>query len=127
MSDSVFPSLRGADVAVEREPFYRTSVYETVSGKEQRVSWDASPRYRYRVRFNVLRDDRAAPAPWAAYSEVGTVLKFLDDHKGSFDSFLFNDPLTGSQVRVRLEEDSLTIKRIVNHLWSAEVSFVSVK
>ncbi|GAO01922.1 DUF2460 domain-containing protein [Anaeromyxobacter sp. PSR-1] len=127
MSNSVFPELPGLDVEVERETIYRSSVFETAGGKEQRAAYWSTPRYRYQLRWNVLRTDVMAPAPWAAYSEVATVQKFFDDHLGSWDSFLMNDPYSGSQVRVRFVQDSLKLHRIVPGIWEAEATVISVK
>jgi hypothetical protein len=127
MSDLVFPSLPGVDVAVTREPAYATQVHESVSGKEVRVSWRTAPRIHYRLRFNVLRAATAAPSPFAAYHEEDVILHFLDTHLGSFDSFLYLDPHTNANVRVRLVEDSLRFEQIVPGLWQvSELSLVSV-
>jgi hypothetical protein len=127
MSALVFPTLPGLDVEVSRDAKYKTKIFETVSGKEQRIAWENTPRYTYKLKFNVLRDDVAAPAPYAAYSEVGALLYFLDTHKGSWDSFTFTDPYDATSRTVRLVDDSLTVTSIVPHYWSAELSLISVK
>jgi hypothetical protein len=128
MSTSVFPSnLPGMDVSVVRGETYKTTINATISGKEQRTLWESTPRYKYKLKFNVLRDDVSAPAPWAAFSEVATVVKFLEDHKGSWDSFHFADPFTGADTVVRYVDDSLELTQIVPHCWSCELSFISVK
>jgi hypothetical protein len=125
MSNSVFPDLPGLDVAVQLEPTYRTTVHETVAGKEYRTAWGVGKRFRYRLRFNVLREAVSAPAPWAGYNEKTVVEKFHDDHLGSFDSFLFTGP-DGVQRRVRFASDTLTFVRIVSGLWELEAELVSV-
>ena len=127
MSTNVFPTLPGLDVEVSREAKYKTAIHETVSGKEQRTAWESTPRYRYKLRFNVLRDNVAAPSPYGSYSEAGALLYFLDTHKGSYDSFIFTDPYTNTTGSVRLVEDSLNITQIVPHHWSAELSLISCK
>ncbi|MEY2668868.1 MAG: hypothetical protein RJA59_1506 [Pseudomonadota bacterium] len=120
MSSNLFPSLPGLDVKVSREPRYSTQVYESVSGREVRVSWRTQPRIRYTLRFNFARTYTQAPAPYTSYSEMGVLLSFLDTHLGSFDSFLYADPYTGSQVRVRLVEDSLKMTQVVSGIWAVE-------
>lgn len=127
MSNSVFPSLPGTDITVDRETIYSTQVRTSVSGKEQRTSWQGTPRYRYRLKFNVLNTARTAPSPWAAYDEAAIVQKFMDDHLGAWDSFLFNDPYSGVQTRVRFESDSLVLRRVVSGIWEASTSLLSVK
>jgi hypothetical protein len=125
MSNNVFPNLPLVQTEVAVERFYRTTTHETVSGKEYRTSWGATPRRRYKLKGYARRDVNA-PSPWSAYSEVGVLLKFLDDHRGSFDSFLFNDPEDGTQVRVRFATDNLRIIRYVAAAWEFEIELVSV-
>jgi hypothetical protein len=121
VSNSVFPSLPGLALAFARESLYKTVTYENPGGTEQRVSLQATPRYRYTLRYNFLRQAVAAPSPYQAQTEVGVVLLFLDDHKGAWDSFLFDDPVDAIQRRVRFVEDSLRIERILGQVY--EVSF----
>lgn len=121
MSDQVFPSnLRGVSIEVERSTEYQTVILTSASGKEQRVQYQTVPRYRYRLRFHTLRQDKACPAPNAAYTETAIIQKFHDDHRGSWDSFLYDDPYSGSQVRVRFASDTLTFRRIVDRAWMIE-------
>jgi hypothetical protein len=126
MSNNVLPDLPGVDIAREVEKSYRTTIHETVSGKEYRTSWGSAPRYRYKLRVNVARESVAAPAPWAGWNEVSVLFKFVDDHRGSFDSFLFNDPYDNTQRRVRFASDSLRAKQIAADMWQCEVELVSV-
>lgn len=127
MSNNVFPStLPGIDIAVEREAFYATTIHETASGLEDRTAWQPTARYRYGVRVNVVRNSTMAPAPWGAYSEPAILLKFLDDHQGAKDSFLFDDPYSGTQTRVRFVEDSLSITQVASGMWSCTFRLVSV-
>ena len=127
MSSNVFPSLKGYDVQVTREVFYSNDVHEAISGKETRISFWSTPRYRYRIKVNFARAATSAPAPWAAYSEPAILFKFLDDHLGRNDSFLFNDPYDSVQRAVRFEEDTLSMTRVVDQVWSCELTLVSVK
>ena len=120
MSDNLFPSLPGLAPEVAREPRYATQIYESVSGREVRVSWRTQPRVRYTLKFNFLRTASQAPTPYTSYSEMGVLMSFLDTHLGSFGSFLFADPYTGSQVRVRFVEDSIRMTQIVSGIWSVE-------
>ena len=48
------------------------------------------------------------------------ILHFLNTHLGAFDSFLYPDPYTASNVRVRFVEDSLRMVQIVPGAWAIE-------
>ena len=131
MSNQTFPTLPGLDISVERTQEFRTTTHETVSGREQRTTWWSTPRYSYHLKLNVIRDNQDASgnttAVAASGSEAGSVLKFLSDHYGSFDSFNFTDPYDGSTQRVRFKEDSLTVRRIAADHWECEFGLVGVK
>jgi len=118
MSALVFPSLPGLSPDVSREPRYATQIHEAISGRETRVSWRTTPRTVYTLTFNFARVSEAAPSPFAAYNEMSVLLKFLDDHRGAWDDFLFDDPYDAAQVRVRLVEDSIQMVQIVPGVWA---------
>lgn len=125
MSNNVWPVLPGLDKERDTLPSYSSTIHQTANGKEYRTNHWAAPRYRFRLRYNGLRSSVAAPSPWGAYSEVAIVRKFLDDHYGSFDSFLYDDD--GTQRRVRFAEDGLRLTRQAGGAWwSCEVELVSV-
>jgi hypothetical protein len=127
MSASVFPALPGLEVESDRTPIYATSVFTTESQVEQRFSHQATPRYRYRLSYT-LRNDTMAPAPWQAYTEKAIVQKFVDDHRGEWDSFLIADPWDGVQRRVRF--DGLPrFSRVIGGAgdwWEVDIGLVSV-
>ncbi len=129
MSNQLFPSnLPGMNVAVERETLYDFTTLTSPSGVEQRATWSSTPRYRYFLKFNLVRDDTAAPAPNAGYTETAIIQKFIDDHEGGWDSFLYIDPLSGVSTRVRFEQGSLRFKRIADHFWAIDsLVLISVK
>ena len=120
MSDLVFPALPGLRPDVTRAPRYLPRCTRRCRGKEVRVSWRSSPKIRFGLRFDIARTGTMAPSPFGAISEMAVLLKFLDDHKGSLDSFLYPDPYTTSNVRVRLVEDSLRMVQIVSGVWAVE-------
>ena len=126
MSALVFPSLPGLKVDLSRAENYSTKVFTTVSGKEQRIKWTSTPRYSWELNFELLRSTVMAPAPYAAMSEVACLHYFLDQHYGSWDSFIFNDPYSGTQVRVRFVEDTLTVKKLDSQRWSANIKIIQV-
>lgn len=85
MSNYIFPSgLPGVDVKVSRQPIYDVRKQEAASGKELRYSLQFTPRYKYKLTFNMLRAD--------TYAEFQQLAQFLARHFGELDSFLFSDP-----------------------------------
>lgn len=92
MSSYVFPDFPLREMPLDRGPGYNTTIYRAPGGQEQRVSRAVTPRGPIRMKLT-LRDDVAAPAPWAAYSELSLLRWFHDTHYGAGDSFLVADPL----------------------------------
>lgn len=118
MSTQIFPSnIPGIDIKVERATEYVTKILTSESGREQRIAYQSVPRYRYTLTFNFLRTAKYLPAPNATETETGLVQRFHDDHLGSWDSFLFSDPYSGTQVRVRFASDTLAFERLVSGAW----------
>lgn len=85
MSNAVFPTFAGLKWGSTRTPIHKTAVKETPSGREYRFSFMSSPRYLYKLSYEVLRET-------TGYSELQQLLGFFNARKGSFDSFLFTDP-----------------------------------
>ena len=124
MSSSVFPSFAGVDIAIKRSEIYATKIQTSVSGKELRASFQSTPRYRYELRLNFLRQ--------AAYNtvtdEVAQLKTFFDTMLGSWDSFLFNDPVDSVQRRVRFEQDNMDLEQLVTGAWDGQtIKLISVK
>lgn len=119
MSSSLFPTLAGAQLDVERTPIYSTTVQTEASGRELRAAWMTAARYRYRIPYDFLRQD-------AAGDEAATLLAFFDAHKGSYESFLFTDPYDGVTRRVRFAADELPLQRRLGRVWRGEVELLSV-
>jgi uncharacterized protein (TIGR02217 family) len=69
---------------------FRTIVQEAVSGKETRVALWSSPRYRWELAYDLLRDN--------ALNELKTLEGFFLQRQGSFDPFLYADPDDGQAV-----------------------------
>ena len=55
MSSLVFPSMAGLDIAIKRMPVYATKIQTASSGKELRASFQSTPRFRYSLPLNFLR------------------------------------------------------------------------
>lgn len=79
MSNEVFSYT--PDTPYEEEIEYLTIVSESESGKEQRYQKWLRPRRKFRLRL----DARQA-------TEADQIWRFYTRHKGSYDSFLFQNP-----------------------------------
>jgi len=132
MSNNIFPALPllGLDVTVK--PTYATRTLESVSGKEVRVAWRAGARMVYEISFDAVRTTTRGRAdytpstgawtynPAGAWTEQSVIRDFIDTHKGSWDSFLFPDPIVGGNVRVRFVEDSIVFRKVASGFWEVE-------
>lgn len=86
MSNSLFPSLPGLAFPVTKTPMWKTTTQEAQSGKEVRIGKWSFPRWKYSLPFEFLRD-RADPK-----DELWELLGFFNQHRGSHESWLFEDP-----------------------------------
>jgi uncharacterized protein (TIGR02217 family) len=84
MSNSVFPVLPGLEWNFKRVPMHKTTIKETVSGREYRSKRMTSPRYKYKGSYEFLRDS-------AGFDELRPLLGFFNARGGSFDDWLFDD------------------------------------
>jgi len=84
MSDAVYPALPGLTWPVKRTPVWATRVQTSASGREWRQSLTTTPRYRYVLPYEFLRNE-------ATYAEFQTLFGFFNARRGSYDTFLFDD------------------------------------
>lgn len=89
MSNAVFPTLPGLKFDVKRVPMHKTTIRETVNGREYRARQMTSPRYTYKLSFEFLRDGNVNGT---VYDEFKPLLGFFNARSGAFDDFLFTDP-----------------------------------
>jgi uncharacterized protein (TIGR02217 family) len=85
MSNQVLPSFAGQRWPFTRGNLFRTTIKEAASGREYRWQNWSYPRYEWKLDFEVLRENEA-------FTEMRTLLGFINARGGSFDSFLFTDP-----------------------------------
>lgn len=115
MSDFLFPSFTVIAKEIERVPYYGNSNTYSDSGTRTAIA-KAGKRIRYVLPLT-LRD---------SLNERTTLEAFFDLHKGSYESFLFVDPVTNEQVRVHFEDDDLEYERVVQGVFRTDVALVSV-
>lgn len=85
MSNDVYPDLIGLKFGVTRTPRFKTTIDETASGREYRTALMVYPRTKVTLSYEFLRDRTSA-------DEFRTLLGFFKKRRGSYDSFLLNDP-----------------------------------
>lgn len=85
MSSEVFPTLPGQKIERSRAAQWDTQIRKSVSGKELRLALMASPRWRYKVSFDVLREA-------AGYDELRQVVGLFNKCRGAWDNLLLLDP-----------------------------------
>lgn len=86
MSNEVFPTLVGMKIGVVRKGIFRTDVQESLAGAEFRVARMESPRWRWRLSWDVLLDDGSATC------DLEKLLGLWVAVQGARDSFLFSPP-----------------------------------
>ena len=84
MSDAVFPVLPGIAWNTVRTPTWQTRIQTAVSGRETRQSDWSYPRYAWEVSYDFLRSS-------PTFTELQTLIGFVNARQGSFDSFLYTD------------------------------------
>lgn len=124
MSAYVFPSLVGQAMEVSREPVYPITVYTSKGGKEDVTLWSPTPRWRYKVKLNVLRSYVNMVGAWGTLSEIAVVQWFISTHYGSWDAFHFIDPYDSSDRLVRFVEGSNPTVRVVNGVWQGSLDLI---
>lgn len=78
-----------------KAPVFATRIQEAISGRELRALNYEAARYRFRLQWDVARDDRTVAAnvtPSAPTDELRTLMGFYTARRGRFESFLYTDP-----------------------------------
>lgn len=84
MGNAVFPTLIGLTWDIVKTPMWSTRIQRSVSGRELRAAFYNYPLWRWTLSYDLLRDDSSA--------ELKTLVAFFNQRKGSYDSFLYDDP-----------------------------------
>jgi hypothetical protein len=122
-----FPTLPGLDIAVKRTEIFSTLVQPGSTGKEQRASFQGTPRYQFELTFNFFRQTNFSAQ--TTFDELSTLVTFFETQKGQWDTFSFTDPVDGTVRTCRFAQDQLDIQRIVNLAWkgASAVKLISTK
>lgn len=118
MSDITFPTLP-ACVTVSRTLVHSTSVQEARNGKELRIRHHSAPRYRYTLNVSVRQG--------GSYVEAASLIGFVNEMAGRYDTFLFADPYDGATRRCRFDADEFDLERLNGSVWALDgLELVSV-
>ncbi|WP_428421972.1 DUF2460 domain-containing protein [Methylibium sp.] len=85
MSQAVFPTFIGLKWGGVRAPLWRTTLRSTPSGREFSTRNMVTPRYLYKLSYEVLREKDG-------FNELLSLESFFNLRNGAFDSFLYPDP-----------------------------------
>lgn len=97
MSNAIFPSLPGLLPSVVRIPTWKTLVRSAASGCELRSTLMGTPRWRYVLSFEFLREGRGN-------AELQQLVGLFNSCRGAWGTFLYLDPqdnaVSGAQFGV---------------------------
>lgn len=86
---NVMPILGGQSLWVSKAPHWRTSKKEAASGRQVRSTQQTVPTWRFKVRYEVIRDK-------ASNQELQTLYAFFNSGAGAAGSFFLQDPYDNS-------------------------------
>ncbi len=81
----VFPRLPGQGFLVEKTPIWSTTVRIAASGRQVRASQCATPTWRFKVAYEVLRQR-------IGQAELARLYGFFNTRGGQLGSFFYYDP-----------------------------------
>lgn len=87
-----FPTLAGLTWDQDKTPMFATLHQESVSGREVRVSLMSYPKYKFSLKYSVLRDTPNVASPTAPFDELKKLLGLFLKNLGSKTAFLYSDP-----------------------------------
>ncbi|CNR27130.1 phage associated protein [Neisseria gonorrhoeae] len=85
MGNAVFPTFPGLKWGRKKTAVWSTGTQKSASGREFRTAYYTYPQWRFSLSFEVLRTK-------ASVNELEKLAGFLNARKGSFESFLYEDP-----------------------------------
>lgn len=86
MGNAVFPEFPGLKWGRKKTAVWSTGTQKSASGREFRTAYYTYPQWRFSLSFEVLRTK-------ASVNELEKLAGFFNARKGSFESFLYEDPV----------------------------------
>lgn len=90
MSNFIFPSFQGWSYEKTITPEWNTTIYESESGRETRIQKWKFPRYKIKITYNFLTDEKTKSVQLEK-GDIERLQGFFNAVGGSFDDFLFLD------------------------------------
>jgi uncharacterized protein (TIGR02217 family) len=89
VTNLVYPTLPGLTWSVTKSPIWKTRVQTSVRGRELRIKDQIYPRWKFQQVYSFLSGTaRCTPG----YTDIQIMMDFFMDVRGSWDTWLFNDP-----------------------------------
>lgn len=85
MGNAIFPTFPGLKWGRKKTAVWSTGTQKSASGREFRTAYYTYPQWRFSLSFEVLRTK-------ASVNELEQLAGFFNARKGSFESFLYEDP-----------------------------------
>lgn len=85
MGNAIFPTFPGLKWGRKKTAVWSTGTQKSASGRELRTAYYTYPQWRFSLSFEVLRTK-------ASVNELEQLAGFFNARKGSFESFLYEDP-----------------------------------
>ena len=85
MGNAIFPTFPGLKWGRKKTAVWSTGTKKSASGREFRTAYYTYPQWRFSLSFEVLRTK-------ASVNELEQLAGFFNARKGSFESFLYEDP-----------------------------------
>lgn len=85
MGNAIFPTFPGLKWGRKKTAVWSTGTQKSASGREFRTAYYTYPQWRFSLSFEVLRTK-------ASVNELEKLAGFFNARKGSFESFLYEDP-----------------------------------
>lgn len=83
----VFPLMVGQQFLQLKTPVWSTDIKTSVSGRERRRALWSYPIWKFKVGYDVLRDQAQYPAA----PDIQRLIAFFNAHNGAYQEFLYND------------------------------------
>lgn len=94
MSQYLYPSLQGQSIEVTKTAIWKGIIQKVISGKEVRTRLWSYPLYGISLKYNFLTDkDFNINVSGIDSSDFETLLSFYNMVGGTFDNFLYLDPV----------------------------------
>ena len=81
----VLPALAGCKMERTKTPYYKTNTTEMASGRETRVSLWSSPRWKFTLSYEFIRDRVTQP-------ELKKMYGFFLGARGAYGAWFYQDP-----------------------------------